>query len=588
MLNLGMGILALAMGPLIVLLSRRRQDATEMIDGFVVTSLLALALTVILPHAVNTAGFGAIGMAVLGAIFPVVAERILVGRGAHHQALTWMAMLGLGLHAFLDGGVLGHEEQHGLSALALGVWLHRVPVSMAIWERLPPKRALPLLLLLGIVTVVGFDFGEVALAVVELRSWGLVEGFVAGMLLHVAFEPVNHTVTGGGKPRFAAGIGALLALATLLGLSDYHAILPMGAEDMSAKHTFTHLALESAPPLMVGFFGAGLLFALLPKYGVSWLQGRSRLSEAGKGMIFGLPLPLCSCGVLPVYQSLWRSGAPAAAVLAFLIATPEIGVDAFLLSLALLGPELAWARVGVAAVVALLTGVMLAKVVTVGRARTLDDFHTSAPDSVSLMEGIRYAFGPLFTNTISWIIVGLGAATFLAPSLNNQFFASLPWGVDVVAMAILGFPAYVCAAGATPLAAVLLHKGMSAGAAVALLITGPATNITTVGVMIRLHGRRATFRVVLTVLALSISLGLLINATPLSSVSVPLQAYTGEPGSVLQIICLSILGALTLVHLVRVGPRGLLGEILEGAHEHVHDREPSGKDSGSEACTTCP
>ncbi len=562
--------MALAVGPAAVSLTKRAPSAGWAIDGFVIVSLLGLVFTAVLPHAISVSGLWALGFMLIGVVWPLLFERWLSGPGHHHQAVTTIGLLGLAVHALLDGSVMGHEGPK--SPLSLGIVLHRIPVGIAIWTRLPRLRASLVLGSVALATVLGFALGEQALTLIDFRVWGYFEALVAGMLIHIAFEPSptsSHDSAGHPKDRLAGGLGALLGLFFFLFLSEQghgHDHETLSQETIhNATETFIQLALESSGPLLLGFLGASLLCAWLPALGTRWLKAPHPSLEALKGMIFGLPLPLCSCGVVPVYQSLWRSGAPTAAAIAFLVATPEVGIDAFLLSMALLGTELAITRILVAAVIAFLVGIVLAKYVP----PNVDHENTHVRvGPASFVEGLRYGFGPLFRHTMPWILLGLGVAALLDPVLAPNIFVDLPQGLDVAIMAIVGFPAYVCASGATPFVAVLLFKGLSPGAAIAFLITGPATNLTTVLIMKRLHGKKAALFFAAFVPALSIATGILINLTAVADVRVSAPQRSSHESALLDAACLSILALITIWHLIRVGPRSLLAEVLEGLHDH--------------------
>ena len=121
------------------------------------------------------------------------------------------------------------------------------------------------------------------------------------------------------------------------------------------------LALESAPALPIAYFLAGLIKVFLIPAPVSWMNRGSRFAQAARGMVFGLPMPICSCGVLPRYETLMKRGVAPTAGVAFLIATPELGIDALLLSIPLLGSDLTMARLIAAIIVALAAGYILGR-----------------------------------------------------------------------------------------------------------------------------------------------------------------------------------------------------------------------------------
>jgi uncharacterized membrane protein YraQ (UPF0718 family) len=365
-----------------------------------------------------------------------------------------------------------------------------------------------------------------------------------------------------------AATGALVAVALLAWLGGLNQAF--AGDGLSFVDTFVTLAFESAPALLFAFMGAGLVRGLLTPASTQWISRGSGPSQAAKGMAFGLPLPICSCGVLPLYEGLIRAGVPTTAGLAFLIATPELGLDAILISIPLLGGELTAVRLIAAAVVAFLAAVVLGRLLRVkGQIHARD---ASDEPSQTRMErvraGLRFGLFELVDHTLPWVLLGLAIAAVCEPVLAHAGLRTLPAGLDVFIFALVGAPIYVCATGATPLAAVLIHAGVSPGAALAFLLTGPATNVTTFGVLARLHGRRGAVLFGVGVLSLAVVVGLLVNlAVPATGMPALHQAAATQP-SVLQTVCLALLGLLFLSSLFRQGPRGLVGQVSDAVHVH--------------------
>ena len=233
--------------------------------------------------------------------------------------------------------------------------------------------------------------------------------------------------------------------------------------------------------------------------------------------LFGIPLPLCSCSVLPVATSLRRSGASKGATTSFLISTPETGLDSIGITYALLDPIMTVARPLGAFATAVFTGSVVNVFVRRGwdsgsetppaEAHDLahgDDHghdHSAVytPGGVgkrSLKEVARdsmsYAFGPLLDDLTVWLVIGLLVSGLIAILVPDDFFGSvIPAGfVSSILMLLIGTPMYICAAAATPVAATLIAKGLDPGAALVLLLVGPATNATTIAIIARLLGRR--------------------------------------------------------------------------------------------------
>ena len=298
------------------------------------------------------------------------------------------------------------------------------------------------------------------------------------------------------------------------------------------------LVAESAPYLLIGFALAGLLKAIVPEDKVYKHLGDDRFKSVTLASLFGIPLPLCSCSVLPVATSLRRSGASKGATTSFLISTPETGLDSIGITYALLDPIMTVARPLGAFATAVFTGSVVNVIVrrgwdgdseaSSGETRDLahehghDHDHSTVytPGGIgkrSLREVTRdsmsYAFGPLLDDLTTWLIIGLLVSGLIAVVVPDDFFGSvIPAGfVSSVLMLLIGTPMYICAAAATPVAATLIAKGLDPGAALVLLLVGPATNATTIAIIARLLGRRVLVVHLLGVTGSALLLGLLIN-----------------------------------------------------------------------------
>jgi hypothetical protein len=183
--------------------------------------------------------------------------------------------------------------------------------------------------------------------------------------------------------------------------------------------------------------------------------------------------------------------------------------------------------------------------------------------------------GEVVDHAAPWIILGLAVAALVSPWLTGGSLAGLPSPVAILLFAALGFPTYVCAASATPLVATLPAAGLTPGAGIAFLITGPATNLSTLGVLSRLHGRRAVVAFASTLVAIAVTAGLTIDML-FSALDVPtLAELTEETPSSVQVLSLAGLTAFFGASVTRRGIRRFVGEIREGLgskhdHEHAH------------------
>ena len=332
-------------------------------------------------------------------------------------------------------------------------------------------------------------------------------------------------------------------------------------ENLTTLETLRVLLLESSPALVIAYIGAGLFSAFVGDSAQKWLGGSSLTAQASRGVAFGLPLPICSCGVLPMYETLIMRGVPTAGAVAFLVATPELGLDAILISVPLLGSDLTLARILSAASAAIILGYLAGRFLGVHHRKTLALTTDHMPLRQRLKRGLRFGLIELVDHTGPWIFFGLVAAALIEPLVDYDLLASLPAYVDIPIFALIGVPVYVCATGATPLAAVLIHKGVSPGAAIAFLLTGPATNLTTFGVLSRLHGRRPAFAFATGMFVLAVLLGGITNFVLGTRIDRPLHDLVAHKATLFEVISLIILAALALASIWRRGPRSLLSEV---------------------------
>jgi uncharacterized membrane protein YraQ (UPF0718 family) len=289
--------------------------------------------------------------------------------------------------------------------------------------------------------------------------------------------------------------------------------------------SFWNLVVESAPWLLLGYFLAGVIKQILPTSLVE-----SQLSSPGivsivKAALIGAPLPLCSCGVIPTALAVRKAGASKGATSAFLVATPETGVDSISFSYAVLGPVFAIARPISALVSAVVAGVMVSALdkdespiePEAAASSCCSSKQVSAEAELSLGEkliaSIKYGYGRMISDTAKWLLIGLVGAAVVTTFVPQSFF--LQWGDGLLAMlvmVIVGLPMYICATASTPVAASLLFAGISPGAALVFMLTGPATNIATMGVIKDQLGARALVAYLISVIGTAIICGLLLNA----------------------------------------------------------------------------
>ena len=355
---------------------------------------------------------------------------------------------------------------------------------------------------------------------------------------------------------------------------------------------FLHLFLESAPWLLLGLVLAGLLKVFVP---MSWMNkqlGGHGLKATIKAALFGAPLPLCSCGVIPAAVGLRRSGASKAATTSFMVSTPETGIDSVNVSYVLLGPFMAIVRPIAAVTSAVVAGLLVGRdkeskqAIANGeqpeqhghcasstetsadmnelhqrdtsvvasdndvsccshhsnneasaqlQAQSCSSASKDKPDANSgsccshteetaaelksepffsrIGQGLQYAATDLVRDTAVWLLIGLFFAALVQTYVPGDFLAK--WGDGILAMlvmVIISVPMYICATASTPIAAGLLLAGVSPGAVLVFMLTGPATNIATLGVIVNELGKRALYGYLAGVLGVALVAGVLVNA----------------------------------------------------------------------------
>ncbi len=277
------------------------------------------------------------------------------------------------------------------------------------------------------------------------------------------------------------------------------------------------LLLDMAPYLMFGFLVAGILNEFISAEKIAKNLGKNNFSSVLKAALFGIPLPLCSCGVIPPTMSLKKAGASRGSVISFLVATPTSGADSILATYSLMGPFFAAYRVAASFLAGLFSGVFAN--LTSKNDPVSEQTNTPIKDAqerVNIWQRIRrvfhYAYFELLSEIGKWLVIGIligGLITFVIP--DNFFSETLTAGWQTILLMILvSIPIYVCATGSIPIAAALMLKGLNPGAAFVFLLAGPATNSVTITVVSRFLGRKTTiiYLATLTIISVTLAFGL--------------------------------------------------------------------------------
>ena len=294
-------------------------------------------------------------------------------------------------------------------------------------------------------------------------------------------------------------------------------------------YSLINILNEMSPYILLGFLIAGVLHVFVAHRTMArHLNGRG-WKPVVKAALFGIPLPLCSCGVLPAAVSLRRRGASRGASTSFLIATPQTGVDSIAATYSLLGLPFAIVRPLAALVGATLGGMAVEKLTPPD---STDD-HSSIADDASedfsglpfgrkCIRAVRYGLVDMVASVGKWLVIGLVVAALITVFVPDSFFLSLsnhPF-LAMLAVVAVAVPMYVCATGSIPIALSLMMKGLSPGIAFVLLMAGPAANFASVLILRKSLGSKATAIYVGSVVVTAIAFGLMID------LALPAQWFT--------------------------------------------------------------
>lgn len=586
MMRIALAVGALFIGPTLGHLIARFPDGRRFLEGFVTAGMALLCCFQVLPEALELSGLPALAPLIAGLLIPTALERFLIGsiRSAHLFALL-LAASGLLLHEFMDGAALaGFEGHHELgpdleASIATGIFIHRVPMGLLIWwaigSRFGYRIAVGVLSAMAFSTIAGCILGGPWIQALHGELVGYVLALLVGSLLHVVLHQSTHSHDPEPeRESFLAGAGALAAV-VLLGVM----VVTTSSLAAPVARTFGELFHETAPALVIGFLAAGAIHGFVPLGSLEAIGRGSTAKASFQGMLIGLPLAVCSCGVVPIYESLVKRGLPTAAGISFLVSTPELGVDALLITLPLLGWKMTVVRLVAAVMVAFLVSYVMGSLFP---SRPSTEAAGASPLTPPPPSGLgerlsrtwRYGLMETVDQTGPWILLGLMIAAIAQPCLDLAGVASLSPNVQVVLMTLVAMPIYVCASGATPIAALLIAKGVTPGAALAFLLAGPATNPTTFGVLSRLHGRGFAGLFALVVTLLCVGTGLAVDRFGGGLVEAAGRSahHHGTLG-LLSTIATTLLALLFAFSLLRQGPAGFLKHLMR---ESTHDHEDHG------------
>jgi uncharacterized membrane protein YraQ (UPF0718 family)/copper chaperone CopZ len=288
---------------------------------------------------------------------------------------------------------------------------------------------------------------------------------------------------------------------------------------------FIEILNEMSPYLLLGFLFAGILKVAFPQKFIDKYLGQNNSRSVLNASLIGIPLPLCSCGVIPTGISFFKSGASKGSSVSFLISTPQTGVDSILVTYSLLGLPFAILRPFIALITGVIGGMITNKydkntpLITNENAccdknssceNTEKDPYQSRSKIYTLF---KYAFVDFLQDISKWLIIGLLLAAFISVLIPDDFFTQYI-GNDFIGMIVIllaSIPLYICATSSVPIAAILLLKGISPGAALVFLMAGPATNAATITVLNKVMGHKSMLIYLFSIISGAMLFGLFID-----------------------------------------------------------------------------
>ena len=284
-----------------------------------------------------------------------------------------------------------------------------------------------------------------------------------------------------------------------------------------------NLLLIISPYLLFGFLIAGFLSVIISQDLIEKNLGNNQgLFSIIKASLLGVPLPLCSCSVIPVSASLKKHGASKGAVTSFLFSTPQTGVDSIMVTYGMLGPIVALIR----PCIALITGILCGSIVyhfdkNYDNSDT-EDCHDECCEPLhqsTIKRILNYSFITLPKDIIKPLMVGIIIAAliniYLPITIIDNFVGQ--GFLSMIIMIIIGLPLYVCATASIPIALAMMGKGVTLGAALVFLMVGPATNTTSITTMIKILGKKSTIITISSLIIISLFFGMLVDLLSISA-----------------------------------------------------------------------
>ena len=279
---------------------------------------------------------------------------------------------------------------------------------------------------------------------------------------------------------------------------------------------FWSLCVETAPYLLLGMFFSGLIYIFIDSKFILKHIGSKSLSSILKSTLMGIPIPLCSCGVIPVASTIRNSGASKGSTVSFLVSTPQTGIDSIFMTYGMMGPVFAIFRPFAAFISGIISGIVVNRFDDESHNHVSENY--SKQEEVNLIErlkiGFNYGFVVLPSDILVPLLQGLSIAALISivipPDFIATYFSDSKYLVFIL-MLFISLPIYVCATASVPIAVALMAKGVSAGAVFVFLMAGPATNASSIAVVKKILGKKVMFLYLFLVATISIFFGIVFD-----------------------------------------------------------------------------
>lgn len=587
---------SVALGALLALLPGVGARSLGPIQTFSVAAALTVVLVHLIPESADSLGMWALVGFAAGLVAPLFIEGLLdrIARlrasssPLDHDVITAeVGFAGLLIHQVGDGVGLWVTSGSGETSLnaAFALSAHTVPLATLFVLRFATLKGRRSALVhaagLAAASAIGILIGSIVPGEIisQFNPW--IEAVVAGLLLHVITHDLHiekdrtTVIKILDMAALVIGVGVTLLASQQHGIAGHEAgHAEIGRE--AFLHAIFDLAVESAPVLLTGLAAAALVQVTCARLRAASLHFGAR-AQALRGAALGSIAPIQASHPLRLARRLHIDGYGGGLVIAFLFAAPSLGIESLALTWKFLGTELSLLRLLGSALLALLVGLVASRLSLPPRPTGVADSWSDEPDKGRIgFRAYALSFDELLLHVAPWMVVGLIAAAYVQTLMPaEQVVALTRAGLDVPLMIIVAIPTYIGAATATPLAAVLLAKGVSPGAVVAGLVIGPALNLAVISFLRRTIGARVSWVILVAAIGAAMGMAYAINAVHQVTPRIE-SPLVHEHGMVATLAAVAVL-AFTARSLWQTGLRAWVSSLLgisasdgEQGHGHSH------------------